>query len=133
MDNRTDELEALTVNVTSFEGNTVVIFGWLGKTGGAADAFVRSFAAIDPIYAADRVLCFLFEHIENTFLNPGWWQALPEAQRAGLLARMGNGTIHGVRPQGCLLPNGQSTLAHRSSRRRYLAYLSLARAPASTK
>lgn len=104
---QTKDLDTVSINVTSFEGNTIAIFSWLGKTGGGADKLVQSFSSIAPALAADRILCFLFEHIENTFLNPSWWHSLPETYRNALLARTENGTIHGESSPSCLLSDGK--------------------------
>jgi len=94
---RVSEMEHIAFNLTSFGGKSVAVFGWLGPVGGVAEAFVRSFAKLRQDDIANALLRFIFEHVENSFFRPSWWNAMPEAIRAALLARMKNGTLSGER------------------------------------
>ena len=49
---------------------------------------------------------FTFEHFENTFASPPWWEALDSVARDKLLDRMSTGTSTHARLPNCLLDDG---------------------------
>jgi hypothetical protein len=72
------ELDHVTLTVTTFEENTVVVFGWIGPQNGPARTLAKSLLAIDDSRKADALVRLLFIHTDNVFLRPSWWAALPK-------------------------------------------------------
>jgi hypothetical protein len=55
----------------------------------------------------DAVVRFAFEHCENTYLSPTWWDGLDEASKLALRRRITNAADVTVKRQhGCLMYDG---------------------------
>ena len=79
-----DPIEPVAFNLTSFGGNSVVMFGWTDKDG-PAEKLVDSFKQLPDDEKANAAVSFAFEYIENTLVKPSWWNGMAEAvQRAAL-------------------------------------------------
>ena len=100
------KLEHIAFNVSVIEGRTVGVFGWLGEDNGFSRRFAESFLQLPEIEMADALLRFAFEHVENLFLKPSWWQSVSAKTQNNLLKRIKNGTISTDRTADCLLPEG---------------------------
>lgn len=100
------EMDHIAFNVSVIEGQSVGVFGWLGGDNGFSKRFAESFLRLPKIEMADALLRFAFEHVENLFLKPSWWEAVPVQTRNCLLKRVKNGTISADRTADCLLPDG---------------------------
>jgi hypothetical protein len=101
-----EEMEHIAFNVSVIEGRTVGVFGWLGEDNGFSRRFAESFLQLPEIEMADALLRFAFEHVENLFVKPSWWEAVPLQTRNGLLKRIKNGTMSADRTADCLMPEG---------------------------
>jgi hypothetical protein len=108
-----ERLEHITFNLAVLNGRSVAILGWIGPTVGPAADFVRSFAALPADKVADSLVQLAFEHIENIYLRPSWWQGLPEELRDALIDRTKHGTLSGDRFASCLVPDGRAYLGSR--------------------
>jgi len=106
-------LEHITFNLAVLNGRSVALLGWLGPAPGPAADFVQSFAAMPAVKVADSLVQLAFEHIENIYLRPSWWQGLPDEIRDALIDRTKNGTLSGERLATCLVPDGRSYLGPR--------------------
>ena len=102
-----ESLEHVTLNLGVLNGRSVAILGWLGPPSGPAADFVSSFVALPQDQLADSLVQLAFEHVENIYLRPSWWQNLPGPLRDALAARTKNGTISGERLATCLVPDGR--------------------------
>ncbi len=87
------ELDQITLTVTTFGSQTVVVFGWIGNQEGPARSLVNSFLAIEDSRKADALVRLLFIHTDNLFLRPSWWEGLPESSQKVLndMSRSGTG------------------------------------------
>ena len=75
------DLDHITLNVTVFEGQTVMVLGWIGNHNGPAKAFADSFVGVADDRKADVLIRLLFIQTDNLFLRPSWWEGLPLAQQ----------------------------------------------------
>lgn len=91
------DFDHVTLTVTTFEAQTIVVFGWIGRDDGPAKALAESFAAIDDVRKADALVRLLFIHTDNLFLRPSWWEALPEPDRQLLNEMTRSGTTMRMR------------------------------------
>ena len=99
----------LTLNVTSFEGRSVVVFGWQGRPGNAAERFVKSFLEDVPEeHKANAAICLTFEFCENTYMSEPWWSGLTDTQRQAMKRRMVRGTPNAQRTRHDVRDYGRS-------------------------
>ncbi|MBB6085663.1 hypothetical protein [Wenzhouxiangella marina] len=87
----TEELEHVCVNVSVMNQQTFLVFAWMGKEDGPAQAFVRSFHALQESEKANMCLHLAVEHIENTYFLPSWWKSIGIEHQKNLVERMCSG------------------------------------------
>ncbi|MFV1534866.1 SEC-C metal-binding domain-containing protein [Phaeobacter sp. JH209B] len=87
------ELDQIALTVTTFDSQTVVVFGWIGNQEGPARSLVNSFLAIEDSRKADALVRLLFIHTDNLFLRPSWWEGLPESSQKALNDMSRSGTV----------------------------------------
>lgn len=103
--------EHMTLNITASEGISIVIFGWVGDPTGPSHEFARSFLMLPPDRQSHALIRLAFEHFENTFLRPSWWQGLEGSVREALKRRMQSGGPSTDRPTNCLAEDNLSYFA----------------------
>lgn len=84
-------LEHITLTIASSGASTLAVLGWLERKGGVAQALVDSFKRVPMKEKANAVAHFAFEHLENVFLRPSWWDHLSPVQKAAADARFRSG------------------------------------------
>lgn len=87
------ELDQVTLTVTTFDNQTVVVFGWIGEPDGTARSLVDSFLTIEDSRKADALMRLLFIHTDNVFLRPSWWDGLSDAAKKVLNDMSRSGTV----------------------------------------
>jgi hypothetical protein len=86
----------VTVTLLPIGNKTALVFGWLDSDFGPTTQFVKSFADIPDDQKANAAVHLVFEHIENTYLRPSWWEQIHESVRTQALNRFAGGTgLHG--------------------------------------
>jgi hypothetical protein len=105
-------LDHLAFNVTAMGNRTVAAFGWMGTPDGPSAHFVRSLASLPASALANEMVQLTFEHIENCYLRPSWWDNLPLNMRQSLINRMMHGLPMHDRPANCLVPDGIEYIPH---------------------
>lgn len=78
--------EHVTLNITSFAGQSVIVFGWSGAHDGPAARFVQSFDALEDQIKPGATTRLALEYLENSYISPDWWEALPESGRRALIS-----------------------------------------------
>lgn len=104
-------LEHITLNVTVFEGQTVMALGWIGNDDGPAKTFANSFARVADNRKADVLVRLLFAQTDNLFLRPSWWEALPLAQQTVFKKMVLSGSTTQVRSAVQFVDDGSSAVA----------------------
>jgi hypothetical protein len=94
--------EHMTLNITASGDKSIVVFGWAGEPTGPSYEFVRSFLMVPRDRQSHAIIRLAFEHLENTFLRPSWWEALEPDVRNALRHRMSSGAPGQPRPNDCL-------------------------------
>ncbi len=69
--------------LTTNEGGAAV-FSWLGENR-ASEKFVKSLASLSNDLLPHAIIRFSFEHFENIFASPNWWEGLEETAKQSLL------------------------------------------------
>lgn len=65
----------------------IFCFAWIDGYGDACNKFTNSFLEIEDENKPDEIVALLFDHSENLFLAPDWWEGLTEAQQENLKGR----------------------------------------------
>lgn len=91
-------LQHVAFNLTVVSGNTLAAFGWVGDLEGPSKAFVDSFRSISVTKKANALVRLSFEHLENVYVRPSWWERLNRQLRMSLQDRISSG-LPGV-PRG---------------------------------
>ena len=86
------EFEHMSVNVTAFGCETIVVMGWIGASNGPAARLAQSFIDIADGDKAAILLQMMFVQSDNIFLRPSWWAGLPEEARKTFIALVQSGT-----------------------------------------
>ena len=86
------QFEHMSVNVTAFEGETILVLGWIGADAGSAARLAQSFLDIADDRKADALLQLLFVQSDNIFLSPSWWANLPAESQETLVGLIQSGT-----------------------------------------
>lgn len=84
--------EHMTVNVTAFDGATILVMGWIGTSDGPAACLAQSFIDVADSYKATTLLQMMFVQSDNIFLRPSWWADFPEDARKTFIALIQSGT-----------------------------------------
>lgn len=88
---RGSALEHVAINLAPVDGRTILTIGWFGRPGGAAESFAKSFTVLDDSAKANAAMHLAFEHLENTYMRPSWWEQLNEQTRDKLIRRARTG------------------------------------------
>jgi hypothetical protein len=90
---QTSDYEHLTLNITNEPNRCIVVFGWIGSDQGPSAQFVRSFLALADDQKSHAVIRLAFEYLENTYVDPRWWDQLSTQLKQALRDRYFSGTM----------------------------------------
>jgi len=100
-------LDFLTYSALPFRSGGVIAFVWDSMHGASCVQLMRSLDAIGAADVPDALVRLTYEHFENNFADPRWWEGLPISERQHLEQRMataGNPDIN--REPDCLADDG---------------------------
>lgn len=80
------------MSITSFASGKrgYVVFSWLGQSDSSCLPMISTLSRVSDGQLASALTRLFFEHIENVFLQPEWWESLDDVQKKSLIARMNN-------------------------------------------
>jgi hypothetical protein len=78
------DLESVVFALTYSGDRSVAIFAWRDKADGPAQTFVNSFASLPDRDKATAAGLLAFVNIENTHLQPRWWEGLAVAAQIAI-------------------------------------------------
>ena len=99
-------LEHIALNITSYDGQTVGCFGWFGSDDGPSARLVNSLKALPTTRIADAFVRIVFEHSENIFLRPSWWEGLDHHKQEVLQSHMRSGVLFLAKESGNIADKG---------------------------
>lgn len=70
-------LRSIAINIIPSNNKGYIIFSWIKEDRDICLRFIESLTSLDKTRITDAIIRFLFEHIENRFANPDWWDSLP--------------------------------------------------------
>jgi hypothetical protein len=101
------DYEHLTLNITATQDRCIVVFGWIGSDQGPPAQFVRSFLELPDSRKSHLLIQLAFEYLENTYINPLWWDQLSMQQKRSIQDRIFHFTAaHPGRKQNALVDDG---------------------------
>ena len=105
------DFDHITLTVTTFEAQTIAVFGWIGSDDGPAKILAESFVALHDSRKADALVRLLFIHTDNLFLRPSWWEGLREPDRRALNEMTRSGTSMRMRTDDEMADDATSLLS----------------------
>lgn len=99
--------EHVTFNLSVLDGRSIAVLGWTEGNNGPAAAFVRSYAKLSSSDKAEATMRLAFEHLENIYIKPSWWNEMSRASQDAAINRMisGLGRDGFDRGSNCLMPD----------------------------
>lgn len=74
----------LSFSLLTTSGGGAAVFSWLGENR-ASEKFVKSLASLSNDLLPHAIIRFTFEHFENIYASPNWWEGLAEPAKQSLL------------------------------------------------
>jgi hypothetical protein len=97
-------LDFMTYTILPFQPHGVVAFVWDSKRAQSCCRLAASLDALTNDEVPDAIVRLTYEHFENSFASPGWWESLREDQQRNLLDRMArSASSQFVRRADCLV------------------------------
>lgn len=84
-------MEHMALVVTSYGGRSVAALTWTGGAAGPSGRLARSLCDLDVARASDAVMRLAFEHLDNVFMTPSWWNGLAIRDQAWVAAMIYSG------------------------------------------
>lgn len=114
-------LDLITCTVLPLQPGGVIAFVWDSKSAKSCNVLASSLDKLPPGEVPDALVRFTFEHFENSYASPRWWEGLQERQRQRLLGRMAlAASSDAVRRADCLLDDGLRTATWKVIAREWL-------------
>jgi hypothetical protein len=114
-------LDLITYTVLPLPSGGVFALVWDTKSAKSCHELASSLDALRTEDVPDALVRFTYEHFENTYASPSWWEGLQEAQRRHLLDRIAlSASSLAVRRADCLLDDGLRTASWRVIAREWL-------------
>lgn len=105
-----EPLDFLSFSVIPFQSGGVIALVWDSESARACQQFAASLDRLNNNEIPDALVRLTFEHFENTYANPRWWENLSDEQRQQLLGRLGKSASNQVnRLADCLSDDGLRT------------------------
>ena len=104
-----NRLEFLTYSALAFQTGGVVAFVWDSTRGGSCVQLMRSLDRLAVADVPDALVRLTFEHFENTYADPRWWEGMSTSERDHLLRRLATAASPENRKANCLADDGLRT------------------------
>lgn len=92
-------LEWLTFTLIPTDNGGAAVFSWLGESR-AAENLVKSLHSLPDDQVPHALTRFTFQHFENIFASPSWWESLDDKTKNTLLQRQAGGLAPLFSPNG---------------------------------
>jgi SEC-C motif len=99
----------LTFSTIATTNGGAVVFCWINDSGkeGNSEKLVNSLKKLDGNDLTNSLIRLFFEHCENIFIAPLWWESLEEDQKQSLTNRLLiSGSVAHERSPSCLCDDG---------------------------
>jgi len=103
LDNVEMFVDHLTCSVLMTATGSAIVFAWLAEKNGASTALINSLDRIKTHQLSSAIVRLIFEHGENVFFSPSWWNDLDDRTKT-TIARHANSTTD--KSDHCLMLDG---------------------------
>lgn len=104
-----DRLDFLTYSALPFKSGGVIALVWDSTRGSSCVQLTRSLDNLAASDVPDALVRITFEHFENTYADPRWWEGMDGLARQHLLHRMAIAASNNNRKPNCLVNDGIRT------------------------
>ncbi len=116
-----DRLDLITYTVLPLHTSGLIAFVWDSGSAPSCQKLAVSLDNIRAVDVPDALVRFTYEHFENCFANPHWWESLTDEQRNSLLRRMAlAASDKAIRRADCLKDDGLRAATWKSLKREWL-------------
>ena len=100
-------LSFITVTALPSENGGMAVLGWEDHSDPVCRRFAESLKSLPSEDLGNAVVRLGFEHIENTFARPSWWESMSSGTRDALVRRTQSSADPGIPPSAdCLMNDG---------------------------
>jgi hypothetical protein len=100
-------LANIVISIVPYKDGGVAVLGWEKYSDAICIPFVQSLLTTKPENLGNAAVRLVFEHIENTYLRPSWWEGLDERTKNAIIVRSNSGTNpFEERDANCLTDDG---------------------------
>jgi len=100
-------LSFITVTLMPSDAGGFAVLGWEDHSDGVCRRFAESLKSLPPDDIGNALVRLGYEHIENTYARPSWWESMPTEMRGALTRRLDAGADPDVpRRADCLADDG---------------------------
>lgn len=89
-----DLLDTISMNITSFKGKSILVFGWIPTENSKSKQFAKSFLELREENKANMAFNIAIEQLENIYFKPSWWLSLKKNMLVEIEKRFDNGIIN---------------------------------------
>lgn len=75
-------LDAICFSIVAEDEKSYVIFSWLPEHGATCEKFIDCFLKLPDEKKINAIFAFTFSTFENTYMNPAWFDALPQSKKS---------------------------------------------------
>lgn len=83
--NSKEKLDAICFSIVAEDEKSYVIFSWLSEHGAICEKFIDSFLELPEEKKINAIFAFAFSTFENTYMNPAWFDALPQSKKSYII------------------------------------------------
>ncbi|MGO9554326.1 MAG: SEC-C domain-containing protein [Syntrophobacteraceae bacterium] len=98
----TRELDVIYFSLIPTDQGGAAVFAWLHESNEACSRLVESLHGLPRSRISDAIVRLCFEHLENIYFSPVWWEFLDNEKRQYLVKKFGSG-IRTPRRKLCLI------------------------------
>ena len=100
-------LNLITVTLLPSDSGAVAVLGWEKHSDRVCHTFAKSLQSLPPEDIGNAIVRLAFEHVENTFARPSWWESMSSNTRDALTRRLRIGADPDIpRRADCLKDDG---------------------------
>lgn len=113
-------LDSISFSLIATHDGGAGVFSWIEPNLPAA-RLVETLNAMPEMDVPNALVRLAFEHLENTYFSPVWWQSLEPERKWAVRRRAQSGLVMSPRKASCLVDDGHHLVPWKVTERRRLA------------
>jgi hypothetical protein len=82
-----DQVDVMTCSIIATKRGAAIVFAWLNEPNRACSGLIDSIDRLKVHLLPSAIIRLVFEHGENVFFSPSWWNSLSQKEQIGLERR----------------------------------------------